>query len=117
MLLVAHIIVWYNYFILVYILTCYKTFSFLTESKEFLSLLIREQSLIDVQSGKVVDVRDLKFNKDTPPPEILNHNIFYRLVYLPARILEEYMKDIQGKGGSLPSSGPVRPVRQDEPVS
>ena len=28
--------------------------------------------------------------------------------------LEEYMKDIQGKGGSLPSTGPVR---QDEPVS
>ena len=29
-------------------------------------------------------------------------------------ILEEYMKDIQEKGGSSPSTGPVR---QDEPVS
>ena len=32
---------------------------------------------------------------------------------MASNILEEYMKDIQGKGGSLPSTGPVR---QDEPV-
>ena len=33
---------------------------------------------------------------------------------MASNILEEYMKDIHGKGGSSPSTGPVL---QDEPVS
>ena len=33
---------------------------------------------------------------------------------MASNLLEEYMKDIQGNGGNLLSTGPVR---QDEPVS
>ena len=52
-------------------------------------------------------------------PDRLNRGVIRLRASRPARIqdgsnlLEEYVKDIQGKGGSSPLTGPVR---QDEPV-